>query len=258
MSDRGALRGLCTELALAAGRLAREGRAVRLDDIDSKSSATDLVTEYDRAAEALIVGRLRVLRPDDGIVGEEGTDHPGTSGLHWLIDPIDGTTNFVYGLPYAVSVAVRDDRGGLAGAVYLPLSDELFSAARGDGATLNGQPIRCSPLEDISRALVSTGFAYLPERRVAQAARIHRMADRLRDIRRLGAAALDLCYVACGRTDGYFEQWINPWDIAAGELIVQEAGGRVSWFRGGEGEVDGIVASASGVHDTLIGLIEGH
>jgi myo-inositol-1(or 4)-monophosphatase len=244
------------ELALGAGRLVREGRAVGLGDVDTKSSATDMVTKFDRAAEAYITGRLRVVRPHDGLIGEEGTDVAGTSGLQWLIDPIDGTTNFVYGMAYAVSVAVVDDHGSVAGAVYLPIADELFSAARGRGAHLNGAQIHCSTVSDPAVALVSTGFGYSASLRTSQGARVAALLPHIRDIRRLGAAAMDLSYLACGRIDAYYEQGLNPWDIGAGRLIATEAGARVGTFTGAPGEIDGLVAAAPGLFDPLLALIE--
>jgi myo-inositol-1(or 4)-monophosphatase len=245
-----------TELALGAGRMVREGRALGLGDVDTKSSATDLVTKYDRAAEEYITGRLRVIRPHDGLIGEEGTDEAGTSGLQWLIDPIDGTTNFVYGMAYAVSVAVVDDHGSVAGAVYLPASDELFSAARGRGAHLNGAQIHCSTVSDPAVALVSTGFGYSAERRAGQGARVAALLPQVRDIRRLGAAAMDLSFLACGRIDAYYEQWLNPWDIGAGRLIATEAGATVGTFAGSPGEIDGLVAAAPDLFDALVAAIE--
>jgi len=249
---------LAAGLAVEAGRLARTGRASGVDEVDTKTTVTDMVTEYDRAAEALIVGRLRAERPDDAIVGEEGTADPGTSGIRWLVDPIDGTTNFLYQLPtYSVSIAALDADGGLAGAVYVPMLDELFTATRGGGAQLNGRPIHCSPQQTLDATLVATGFSYLPERRTLQARRLVGLIDRVRDIRRLGSAALDLCYVAAGRFDAYYEQYLNPWDLAAGELIAREAGAEVGSFDGGPLEPAGLVAAAPAVFESLVRLLEG-
>ncbi len=250
---------LCRSLALEAGILVRDGRARGLADIDTKSSATDIVTEFDRAAEALIVGRLREVRPADGLIGEEGTDHAGSSGIHWLIDPIDGTTNFLYDQPaYAVSVAAADHRGPLAGAVYLPVVDEMFWAGRGTGAFCNGRPIRCSTVSDPAVALVATGFGYTADRRRAQATVVARLLPQVRDIRRLGSAAVDLCYVACGRVDAYYEQWLNPWDRAAGELIAAEAGATVGGFSTPIGEPEGLLAAPAGLYAAIRGLVDSH
>ena len=226
---------LATRLAVQAGRMVRDGRAADgVSSTSTKSSLTDMVTEFDTASEALIVGGITAARPHDGIVGEEGTDTVGTSGIRWLVDPIDGTTNFLYGLPgYAVSIAASSADDTEVGVVYVPATDELFTAVRGRGATLNGHPIGCSTTTDLSVALVGTGFSYQPERRAVQARRVAAMLPRVRDIRRLGAAAADLCYVAAGRLDVYFEEFLGPWDLAAGELIAREAGCRTGDLAGG-------------------------
>ncbi|MFZ8996846.1 MAG: inositol monophosphatase family protein [Ilumatobacteraceae bacterium] len=232
------LRAICERLALGGGRIAREGRermsATGRFDRSTKSTVTDLVTEYDRAAEAHIVDQLRLIRPDDGILGEEGTADSGSTGLTWIIDPIDGTTNFVYDQPaWSCSVAVDHDGVTLAGAVAVPPLDELYSAALGAGATRNGEPIRASQCTDLGLALAGTGFSYDRERRRHQAAIIAALIGDVRDIRRLGSAAVDLCMVACGRLDLYFERHLNAWDIAAGLLIAREAGAVASDYSGG-------------------------
>lgn len=235
MSELGkTLAALAGQIAVEAGQMVLTGRRSGITEVTTKSTTTDMVTEFDRAAEALLVHRLAMARPSDGLVGEEGTDTEGTSGIRWLLDPIDGTTNFLYGLPgFAVSVAAADRSGVLAGAVYLPDLDELFQADRGGGATLGGRPIHCATTAQLSTALVGTGFSYRPERRVRQAQRVAHLIGQVRDIRRFGAAAADLCYVACGRLDAYFEEHLNPWDLAAGELIAREAGCRSGDFSGG-------------------------
>jgi len=229
------LLALASGLALRAGHAARDGRAERgVSAATTKSSATDMVTEFDRASEALIVTGILQARPHDAIIGEEGTDTTGTSGVDWLIDPIDGTTNFLYGLPgWAVSIAARTEEGTQVGVVYVPATDELFTAFAGGGASLNGMPITCSTTDQLSLALVGTGFSYQPERRGAQARRVAELLPQVRDVRRFGAAAADLCYVAAGRLDVYFEQWLGPWDLAAGELIAREAGCRSGSLDGG-------------------------
>ena len=251
-----ALLALAEELAREAGELVASGRANGSGTIHTKSTPTDLVTEYDRASEALIVGRLAAVRPDDGIVGEEGAESAGSSGIRWLIDPIDGTTNFYYGLPgYAVSIAAADEHGAFAGVVYAPVLGELFAARRGAGATLNGRPISCGSLADLSTALVATGFAYHPERRATQAQRVARLIASVRDVRRLGAASIDLCYVACGRLDAYFEEGLGPWDLAAGELIAREAGCRSGDFRGGPARPGEVAVAAPELFDSFVSLI---
>jgi myo-inositol-1(or 4)-monophosphatase len=233
------LLALATELATRAGRMVREGRAdTGISTADTKSSSTDPVTEFDRASEALIVGGILAARPDDGLIGEEGAATVGTSGVEWLIDPIDGTTNFLYGLPgYAVSIAARHEVDGELrteiGVVYVPATDELFTAAHGAGAFLDGRPIRCGTTDDLAVALVASGFSYLPERRAVQAQRMAAMLPQVRDLRRFGAAAVDLCHVAAGRVDVYFEEFLGPWDLAAGELVAREAGCRTGSLDGG-------------------------
>ncbi len=262
----GELRALASDLATRAGALALEGRrglgVGQPVAHDTKSTPTDPVTEFDRAAEVLIVTTLRRARPDDSIVGEEGADHAGTSGFEWHIDPIDGTANFVYDLPaWCTSVAVVDDNGPLAGAVYVPVTDELFSAARGEGASRNGSPIRCSTASDLAMALVGTGFSYSPAVREVQARRLTELLPQVRDLRRYGSAALDLCMVACGRLDAYFEEHLNSWDLAAGVLIASEAGATTSNFGSGPAGTDATVAAAPGLHAallTLIATIDGH
>jgi myo-inositol-1(or 4)-monophosphatase len=256
-----ALRSLAAELATSAGSSAHDGRR-RLGvgqpvEHDTKSTPTDPVTEFDRAAEKLIVDALRVRRPEDSIVGEEGAGHTGTSGLEWHIDPIDGTVNFVYDLPaWCTSVAVVDRHGPLAGAVYVPVTDELFSAARGGGATRNGEPIRCSTATDLTMALIGTGFNYSPGTRARQAERLALLLPRVRDVRRYGSAALDLCMAACGRLDAYFEEHLNSWDLAAGVLIAAEAGATTSNFAGGPADTDAVVAAAPGLHRSLLDLLD--
>jgi myo-inositol-1(or 4)-monophosphatase len=254
------LRALCERLAGEAGDIGLAGRA-EIDDGgsftgDTKSSSTDVVTEYDRAAEEHIVAELRRLRPDDAIVGEEGTDDDGTSGLAWYVDPIDGTTNFVYGVPsWSCSVAVARGDEMLAGAVCIPPLGELFSAAAGAGATRDGRPIRCSAETDLGLALVGTGFNYRRERRRQQAEIVARLIDQVRDIRRLGSAAADLCMVACGRLDVYYERHLNRWDTAAGELIAREAGAVASNFTGGPARPDELVVAAPALLEPFLTLL---
>ncbi len=256
-ADRAELLALATELALAAGDAARSGRAERgIAAASTKSSATDMVTEFDRASEALIVGGILDARPDDAIIGEEGTDTAGTSGIAWLIDPIDGTTNLLYDLPgWAVSIAAASERGTEVGVVYVPTTNELFTAAAGGGAFLNGRPLRCSDTDQLALALVATGFSYQVERRRLQAARVGALLPRVRDLRRLGAAAPDLCYVAAGRVDVYFEQWLGAWDLAAGLLIAQEAGCRTGSLDGGPARPDSVIAANPALYPLIHALI---
>ena len=255
------LRSLCADIAYEAGSFAHAQRrqlgAGSRAAHDTKSSDVDPVTEFDRATEEMVVKRLRAERPDDSIVGEEGADHRGTSGLEWHIDPIDGTVNFVYDLPgWCTSVAVLRDATPIAGAIYAPVVDELYSAALGEGATINGAAITVSGSTDLATSLPATGFSYhLDEHRVEQAERIARILPRIRDIRRQGSAALDLAYVASGRVDAYFEEFIHSWDVAAGVLLVTEAGGIVTAFDGHPLDVTapaGVVASTPALHDQFV------
>ncbi len=210
-----------------------------------------------------IVNELRRVRADDAIIGEEGAADSGTSGIAWHIDPIDGTANFLYDLPaWCTSVAAVAADGpitdALAGAVYLPVTDEMFSAHRGGGATLNGIPIAVSGADALAMSLVGTGFSYLQDRRLHQADRIRSLLPQVRDIRRYGSAAIDLAYVACGRLDAYFEEFLNSWDMAAGLLIASEAGAKVSGFDGGLPDEHSVVAAAPAVHQQLLAAIAQH
>ena len=234
---------LATDAAHRAGKLileyflAADGQLRR--GASTKSSVTDLVTAADRASEELIVNRVLAARPDDGIVGEEGSRRPGRSGVVWVIDPIDGTTNFVYGYPaFCVSIAASDADGAIVGVVHDPLRDETFSAVRGGGSFLNGTPIpsRSTP-PPLAEALVATGFGYDADRRAKQVAILAGVLPSVRDIRRGGSAALDLCSVALGRVDAYFEAGLGRWDREAGVLIAAEAG--MLW-RDYDGIIDGV------------------
>jgi myo-inositol-1(or 4)-monophosphatase len=254
------LQALAERLARAAGTRALAGRRSlpvgQPPAHDTKSSVTDPVTQFDRAAEELIVETLRRERPDDAIVGEEGANDSGTSGIEWHIDPIDGTANFLYDLPmWCTSVGAVDADGSVAGAVYAPVTDEMFAASRGGGATLNGVTVRASSVSTLALAMVGTGFSYLPARRSMQAGRLGELLPHVRDIRRMGSAALDLSFVACGRLDAYFEENLNSWDMAAGQLIAHEAGAIVSDFAGGKPSQFGVVAAAAGVYSQLLDAI---
>jgi myo-inositol-1(or 4)-monophosphatase len=253
------------ELRLLAEAVARETGALLHDELDrarlevgTKSTGTDMVTEMDRAAEARIVAGLLGARPDDGLLGEEGTDRAGTSGVRWIVDPLDGTTNYLYALPgYAVSIAAEVEGRIVAGVVLDVERDELYSATLGGGATRNGAPIHASPVTALPLALVATGFSYDAERRRRQAQVLVEVLPRIRDVRRFGAAAVDLCSVACGRVDGYWEKGLQPWDVAAGALIAAEAGAVVTDLRGGPPVDDGVVAAAPGIAADLLALVSG-
>jgi myo-inositol-1(or 4)-monophosphatase len=238
------LERLCVEFALAAGRFIRDERPDRLGVAQTKSTDTDVVTVMDRRSEELLHRLILEARPDDGILGEEGADVTGTSGLTWVIDPIDGTVNYLYDIPaYAVSVAVvAGDASGegtwspVAGAVSDPCLRLVHHARRGGGAwtrpeepDVAGSPRRLAVSSEhrLGRSLLATGFGYAPEVRARQAAILLHVLPQVRDIRRIGSAALDLVRVADGSVDAYAESGLNPWDLAAGWLIVEEAGGIV-------------------------------
>ena len=222
---------LARTIALEAGELAARRRREGVEVAATKSTVVDVVTEADREVERLVRSRLAEARPADGILGEEGGGQSGTSGLTWVVDPIDGTTNYLYGIPhYAVSIAVVEGEPDpqtwvdVAGAVFNPASGELFSAAVGEGSTLDGTPISINPAPPLSQALIGTGFAYASEMRGVQGAIATRLLPTVRDIRRQGTASLDLAFVACGRLDAYYERTLSPWDHAAGAIIAREAG----------------------------------
>ncbi|MBS1847713.1 MAG: inositol monophosphatase [Actinobacteria bacterium] len=235
----------------AADRLA----SIHVDSIRvaaTKSSRTDMVTEADHATEAQLIATLTAERPDDAILAEESGRRVGTSGVTWIIDPIDGTTNFVYGLAgFNVSVAAMIDDVVVAGVVVDPIRGETFRATRGDGATCNGTLLHGSSTAELADALVGTGFSYIPERREAQARVVAELIGEVRDIRRIGAAALDLCSTAAGRLDGYFESGLKPWDLAAGGLIAAEAGCAVTGLDAAEPDGRLVVAAPPAIHREL-------
>jgi myo-inositol-1(or 4)-monophosphatase len=250
--ERHALLALAEATAREAGRLVVERRRGAVDVADTKSSPTDVVTAVDLASERLIRRRILDARPGDGFVGEEGDDLASTTGVTWVADPIDGTVNFLYDIPqYAVSLAARVGDVVEVGVVHNPVSGETFTAARGKGARRDGRPVRVSRCTDAESALVATGFGYRAEDRQRQAVETGRLLPRVRDIRRLGAASLDLCGVACGRVDGYVERGLKPWDLAAGGLIATEAGARVEGLHGDEPGERIVVAAPKGFFDTL-------
>ncbi|MGB9372829.1 MAG: inositol monophosphatase family protein [Jiangellales bacterium] len=255
--DLRALLALAEAIALAAGDTAAHYRAARgVSVMATKSSPTDVVTAADTAVEAQIRAAVAQARPDDAVIGEEGDDAGGTSGLRWVVDPIDGTVNYLYGhARYAVSIGVEDTDGGLVAVVHAPATGETWTAARGLGAWLDGSPITTSDCDALGDALVATGFGYRADRRARQAAVLADVLPRVRDIRRAGAASLDLCDVACGRLDGYYEQGLQPWDLAAGRLIVTEAGGVVTGLRGRAPSDAVVVAAGARLHPALAELL---
>lgn len=230
------LQDLALEIATEAGELALRRRREGVAIAASKSTLADIVTEADREVEALIRARLQAARPDDGFLGEESGDADGTSGITWVVDPIDGTVNYAFGMPsYAVSIAAvtgSRDPGrwrAVAGVVHAPALRETFRAAEGEGAWLGDRRLRVT--EDApAGALVATGLGYDSTTHAGDLETLSRVMPLARDIRRIGAASLDLAFVAAGRLDAYFERGLKPWDVAAGRLLVDEAGGRTGWF----------------------------
>ncbi len=236
---------LAVRVAVEAGELVAAGRRGRVEVSGTKSSPTDIVTAVDVASEQLIRRDIRHARPDDAFVGEEGDDTAGTSGVTWVADPIDGTVNFLYDIAqFAVSLAARVGDQVVAGVVHNPISGETFTASVGGGAFRDGEPIRVSACEDMASALVGIGYTYLADVRAHQAVETARLVPVVRDVRRFGSAALDLCAVACGRLDAYSERGLKPWDLAAGSLIAAEAGARVAGL-GGAPASELIVVAAS-------------
>lgn len=274
--DPAQLRSLAETLAAEAAGFVRRRRAEVFgaraathggadgDAVRSKTTPTDPVTVVDTETERLLRNRLARVRPRDPILGEEGGGPAGAAAagaVTWVLDPIDGTVNFVYGIPaYAVSVAAQVDGVSVAGAVADVVGGRVYSAAAGLGAyVIDGQgteTLRCSTVDDLSMALLGTGFGYSRRRRTAQAGLLARLLPVVRDVRRIGSAALDLCMVAAGRLDAYFEHGLQAWDLAAGTLIAAEAGARVLVP---DGPVDGagvVVAAAPGIADELIATLE--
>ena len=225
------LRDLALRVAAAAGELLRDSRPIDLAVADTKSSPTDVVTAMDRASETLLVGAILAARPDDSVLGEEGSAREGTSGVRWVLDPLDGTVNYLYGLPaWAVSVGVQVAGRTVVGVVAVPMAGETYLAVLGRGAVR--RPDRTGPdmllrVNDpvpLDRALVATGFGYTTERRAHQGAVVAEIVPRVRDVRRGGSCAVDLCTVAGGGVDGYYEHGPQVWDHCAGALIALEAG----------------------------------
>jgi myo-inositol-1(or 4)-monophosphatase len=245
-------------IARRAAQLAWQRRTEGVEVAASKSSLSDIVTRADREAETLIRDAISAARPNDGFLGEESGGGSGTSGLTWVVDPIDGTVNYFYGIPaYAVSIAVVEGEPDprtwrtLAGAVVNPAVGEAFTAFEGGGAKLNGKPLHVKQDTDLALALVGTGFGYDADNRVRQAKIVTELIGRVRDVRRIGAASLDLCGVAAGRLDAYFERGLNPWDHAAGALIAREAGASVGGLGDAPATNELIVAAEPGLFAQL-------
>jgi myo-inositol-1(or 4)-monophosphatase len=250
------LLAIARDLARQAAALLVDGMTRNRGEISTKSTRTDMVTDMDRASERLIVNGILERRPHDGIVGEEGADVAGTSGVRWLIDPIDGTTNYLYAHPgYAVSIAAQRDGETIAGVVNDPGHNDEFAAAKGLGSTRNGSPAIAPDHDDLATALVATGFAYDAATRERQAVVLEHVLPRVRDIRRMGAAAVDLCSVAVGRVNAYYERGLGPWDLAAGALIATEAGATVGSLDGPIGAGGLVVAAPRSLFEPLRDLL---
>ena len=245
------LLNLAESIALKAGSLL-VNRPSKFD-VDQKSGVFDFATQMDHESEKLIVSAILAARPDDGLIGEEGANRESKSGVTWVIDPIDGTVNYLYDIPgWCISIAAKDRDGGLAGVVYSPATQSLWKAHRGGGAFLNGNPIKCNDPVALNRALVGSGFAYDLEKRKIQAALIARLLPEIRDLRRLGACAVDMCHVASGSLDAYFEAGVNEWDYAAAGLIATEAGAMISIDKGiWNGEKNMVIVAGPALHPAL-------
>lgn len=250
------LLALARTIAADAAGFLLEGWARPREAIETKTSGTDMVSEMDKGAERRIVDAIHRHRPDDAILGEEGTSEAGTTGVRWIVDPLDGTTNYLYGLAaWAVSIGIEVDGVVHVGVVSVPALGEEYWASSGAGAFRNGVPIRTSAQTELSHALVATGFAYSAARRSAQAHVLTSVLPEIRDIRRGGSAATDLCWAACGKVDAYYESGCHAWDMAAGTVIVREAGGIVTDLRGGEPSTAMCVAAPGQLHVPLLELL---
>ncbi|MGZ5403282.1 MAG: inositol monophosphatase family protein [Nocardioides sp.] len=253
------LRDLALTVARAAGGLVRGRSVSEVFVAHTKTSSTDVVTEADHASEELIRRLLLEARPDDSILGEEGDDHVGTSGVRWVIDPIDGTVNFLYGLrEYAVSVAAEVAGEVVAGAVLNVATGAEYAAALGLGSTRDGTPLSVRAVAPVAERLVLTGFSYRTDIRAGQAEQIAQLLPRVRDIRRIGSSALDICHVAEGSADAYVEEGPHPWDWSAASLIATEAGARFGLLPGtllGASGPSVVVASPSDGWDDFVALL---
>jgi myo-inositol-1(or 4)-monophosphatase len=244
------LLSLARDIAVTAGGLARRRRAEGVEVADHKSSPVDVVTQADRETETLIRSMLADARPDDGFLGEEGGSGSGSSGLTWVVDPIDGTVNYLYGIPHwAVSIAVVEGEPdpltwrSLAGCVANPMTGDVFTATDGGGSFSGNQQLRVAGAASLAQSLIGTGFGYDSAVRAEQGAVVAALLPLVRDIRRFGAASLDLCAVATGHLNGYFERGLQPWDHAAAALVVREAGAVVTGWAGAAGSAEFLLAA---------------
>lgn len=254
----GELLAVAVAVARRAAETARRMRTEAITDVSTKSTDTDVVTAADKAVERQVIDDLRRSRPADVVLGEEYGSTGGVPAgvVRWIVDPIDGTVNYLYGLPqYAVSLAAELDGEVLAGVVHNPATGAEWTAVKGGGAYRDGRSISCAEPMTLEQALVATGFGYDPARRAHQAAVLTTIITRIRDIRRFGAAAIDLCLAAEGSVDAYFEKGLHPWDRAAGGLIAVEAGLRVTGLNGAAAGLDMVVAAPPTIYDELHDLL---
>lgn len=248
------------EAARACGEILRQGFG-QVRDLQEKGRVTDLVTEYDKASERFLREWIQARFPDHAQIGEEEENlHRPDAEWTWIFDPLDGTVSFAYGIPFfAVCIALRHHDTTVAGVIYEPIRDEMFSAVRGQGAFLNGKAIHVTQATELQRSLLATGFPYsIRENPARTLETFSAVVPHARGIRRMGTAGIDLAYVACGRLDGYWESFLQPWDCAAGVLLVEEAGGKVSDYQGGPHDIFGLqtVATNGRIHDELLVRIQ--
>jgi myo-inositol-1(or 4)-monophosphatase len=254
----GELLDIAVQLARGAARLARSARDAAITDVSTKSTRTDVVTAGDKATERYVVEALHERRPGDRVLGEEGGESQGDgrTGVRWILDPIDGTVNYLYGLPqYAVSLAAEVDGEVVAGVVLNAATGQEWTAVRGEGAWRDGTRLACSQVTELGQTLLATGFGYAAARRAHQAHVLTRVLPAVRDIRRFGAASLDLCFAAEGLVDAYYEKGLNPWDHAAGGLVATEAGMVVSGLAGAPPGLDLVLAAPPGIYQELHDLL---
>ena len=244
-----------TDLLDLAVKIAKDAGSLLLDrpaqlSIDTKTSAIDIVTQMDKASEKLITDAILAARPDDGLLGEEGANRPSKSGYTWVIDPIDGTVNYFYNLHgWSVSIAIRDAQGVAVGVVYAPTINAMYTAVRGGGSYLNGQRLTANQPVELDKALLATGFHYRAEVRQVELAQFNKLILKVRDVRRNGSAAIDICHVAAGLVDGYYEMGLHPWDRDAADLIATEAGAKVTVHEIGAEELT--IAAGAHLHGLL-------
>ncbi len=257
------LLAIAQEAAAAAARELRARFGARAAGVRAKSTPTDLVSDADLAAETAIRKVITTRRPHDTVIGEEGGERVVSGecaehSLRWVVDPLDGTINYLFGIPmFAVSIACEDGDGGLVGIVLDPVREEAFTATRSGQPSRNGQPIRASDRDELATALVATGFSYDAAVRTRQAEVLARVLPRVRDIRRAGAAALDLCWCACGRYDAYYERGLHAWDLAAGELLARRAGLAVRELPALGDDPAGVVVAPEAIVEELHELVSG-